>query len=395
METTLAPAAPATNGYAKALHALLPRIKARREEIEAARRLPQDLVDDLTATGIFRLGVPKVFGGDEGSGSPSDLIRIVETIGTADGSTAWCAAIGMTASAVAGFMPEEGAREAYANPALPRSVVADPAGAATEVEGGVRISGRWRFASGVTHADWITLGGMVMENGAPRMTPHGPDILHVLVPTSDITVHDTWHVHGLRGTGSFDVSCEDLFVPNRRRFSLFDRAGFRPEPTYQMPTLSIVAASMIAPGLGIARAALDELYDMAPAKMPALSMLPLAEKPLYQAEVARLEAMLGAARLFLYDTLDDLWETVSSGQEPSRRQRALQRAACNYATEAVSHVTQRVSTLAGGSSVYNQSSIQRHARDAETITHHMTQAPHVWEDAGRMLMGFDPLAPIF
>jgi alkylation response protein AidB-like acyl-CoA dehydrogenase len=216
-----------------------------------------------------------------------------------------------------------------------------------------------------------------------------------MVPTSEITIHDTWHVHGLRGTGSFDVSCEDVFVPSRRRFNAFVPTNARPEPLYQMPVLAIVAPSMIAPGLGIARAALDELYEQAPTRVPALSMVPLGEKAVFQAEIARLEAQLGSARSFLYDTLDDLWETVASRQEPTRRQRALLRAACNNATEAVSHVTQRVNTLAGGSSVYNQSSIQRHARDAETITHHMTQSPYVWEDAGRMLMGLDPLAPIF
>jgi alkylation response protein AidB-like acyl-CoA dehydrogenase len=86
---------------------------------------------------------------------------------------------------------------------------------------------------------------------------------------------------------------------------------------------------------------------------------------------------------------------VSSGQEPSRRQRAIVRAASNHATEAVVAVTQTVSTLAGASSVYNTSALQRHARDAEVLSHHMTQSPHVWEDAGRMLMGFDHLAPIF
>lgn len=394
MTSTTAPAGRTTsNDYTEALHALLPRIKARREEIEESRRLPKDLVAELVGTGIFRLGVPKDLGGDEGS--PVDLIRIAETIGTADGSVGWCAAIGMTVSGVSGMMPDEGAREVYANPSLPRSIVAEPAGAAIEVDGGVRVSGRWRFASGVTHADWIGLGAIVMENGAPRMTPHGPDTIHVMVPTSDLTIHDTWHVHGLRGTGSFDVSCEDVFVPNRRRFSAFAPVNPRPEPFYRMPVLAIVAPSMIAPGLGIARAALDELYELAPGKTPALSMVPLPEKPLFQAEIARLEATLGAARSFLYDTLEDTWETVCSGQKLSGRQRALLRAACNYACEAVSHVTRRVNTLAGASSVYSNSSIQRHARDAEVITHHMTQSPHVWEDAGRMLMGFEPLAPIF
>ena len=262
--TTTATAPPTVQ--AKDLHALLPRIRERREEIESARQLPRDLVDELIATGIFSMGVPRVFGG--GEASPADMLRVIELIAAADGSTGWCAGIGIMNNMTGGFMPEEGAREVFVDPSLPRALVADPAGMAREADGGVLISGRWRFASGVTHSDWITLGAIVMEGDGPRMTPHGPDIIHVQVPTSDIEIHDTWHVSGLRGTGSFDVSCKDLFVPARRRFSLFDSTNFRPEPLYQMPTLAVVAPPTAAVGLGIARAALDEVYAMAPTKMP-------------------------------------------------------------------------------------------------------------------------------
>ena len=185
--TTTATAPPTVQ--AKDLHALLPRIRERREEIESARQLPRDLVDELIATGIFSMGVPRVFGG--GEASPADMLRVIELIAAADGSTGWCAGIGIMNNMTGGFMPEEGAREVFVDPSLPRALVADPAGMAREADGGVLISGRWRFASGVTHSDWITLGAIVMEGDGPRMTPHGPDIIHVQVPTSDIEIHDT------------------------------------------------------------------------------------------------------------------------------------------------------------------------------------------------------------
>jgi indole-3-acetate monooxygenase len=388
--------AAATGGpgdFSTKVHALLPSIRARREEIEQARQLPRDLVDQLSKTGIFRLAVPRALGGEEAE--PVDVMRAIEMIASADGSTGWCTMLGVTTGLVAGYMPEQGAREVFADPSAPASLVAEPAGAAVPADGGVRVSGRWRFASGVTHARWIVLGCVIMEDGQPKMTPHGPEIVHVFARTDDVEVHDTWHVSGLCGTGSLDVSCAEVFVPEERVLSLFDSSGFRPEPLYQMPVLTLVAPPIACVALGIARAALDELCELAPSKTPALSTVRLPDKPVMQVEVARAEAALGAARSFLYDTEDDLWQSVVAGEEPSMRQRALCRIASNQATETAARVARSASTFAGGTSVYNTSSLQRHARDADVITHHMTQSPHVWEDGGRALMGLDPLAPIF
>jgi alkylation response protein AidB-like acyl-CoA dehydrogenase len=382
-----------SNGFSEAIHALVPRVRARREEIEQGRRLPADLVRELIATGVFRMGVPRALGGEEGEFL--DGVRVIETLSAADGSTGWCAMLGLGGSVVAGYMRADGAREVFADPCLPSALVAEPAGAATRTDGGVRVSGRWGFASGVTHSTWIVLGAIVMEGGAPRMTPHGPEIIHVFVPVKDVNIHDTWHVSGLCGTGSNDVSCEDLFVPESRIFSLFDPAGYRPEPLYQMPVLTQVAPAIAAVGLGIARAALDEVSELAQTKVPSMSMTRLAEKPVAQAEIARAEGELGAARSFLYDTVDDVWQTVVAGEQPSMRQRALCRIASNQATQVAANVTRIASTLAGSSSVYSASSLQRHARDADVITHHFTQSQHVWEDAGRTLLGLEPQAPLF
>jgi alkylation response protein AidB-like acyl-CoA dehydrogenase len=375
------------------IEALLPRIRERRDEIERARQLPRDLVDDLIATGIFRMGLPTAYGGDEAD--PLEMLRVTELLASADGSVGWCAQIAISVGTVAGIMSEQGAREVFADPSIPAALVFDPAGAATEVEGGIRVTGRWRFASGITHSKWFFLGAIIMDDGKPRMTEHGPAIVHTVVPVSDVTIHDTWYVSGMCGTGSTDVSCQDVFIPGYKVFSLLDETPTRPEPLYRMPQLSLVAPLTAAVALGIARAALDELTELAPTKTPALSLVSLSEKPVGQVEIARAEAELRAARALLYETVGDVWRTVSNGGEASMQQEALVRIAANRSTEVGSRVAHMASTLAGGSAVYSASSFQRHARDAEVITHHMTQSPHVWEDAGRVLLGLEPLAPLF
>lgn len=383
----------AVQTFSESIQSLLPSIRARREEIEQARQLPVDLVESLGATGIFRLLMPKDLGGEEVE--PVDMLRAIELVSGTDGSTGWCVMLGIGSGHVAGQMREDGAREVFADPDRPKALVAEPAGAAVRTREGVRLSGRWRFASGITHSDWALLGCMIMQDGKPSMTPHGPEIVHAFVPRNELTVHDTWHVSGLCGTGSHDVSCLDVDVPASRVLSLFNPPSERPEPLYRLPVLSVVAPPIAAVALGIARAALDELTQLAPSKTPAMSMAPLSEKPVAQSQIARAEATLCAARAFMYDTVDDLWQTVVCQQEPSMRQRALLRAACNHATETAASVARTASTLAGSVSVYSSSSLQRHARDAEVITHHFTQSPHVWEDAGRVLLGLQPQAFLF
>ena len=268
--------------------------------------MPRDLVEQLCQTGIFRLGVPRAIGGDEAS--PLDLMRAIETVATADGSTGWCAMVGIANNVSAGYMNEAGAREVFADPAVPSAGIAAPAGAAVRVEGGVRVSGRWPFASGITHCEWVWAGCLVMEDGHPRMTPHGPEIVHVCMPVSEVAIHDTWHVSGLCGTGSDDFSAKDIFVPEQRIFALLDPSGHRAEPLFQMPPLHLFVFQLVCVSLGIARSALDELTELAQTKVPSLYTSVLADRPVAQVELARSEAALGAARSFLYDTVDDMWQ---------------------------------------------------------------------------------------
>lgn len=383
-----------TDSYAMKIQDLLPQIRGRREEIERGRRLPADLVENLVTTGIFGLAVPRALGGAELD--PVDQTRLIETISAADGSAGWCVMIALGNGVFAGCMPEPGAKEVFADPGRPTAATVAPAGAAIPDPGGYRISGRWQFASGIEHTEWVLAGCVVMNGGKPRMTPIGmPDITHVFIPVADVEIHDTWHTSGLRGTGSQDFEAVDIFVPERRVASLFDLASHRPEPLYQMPLLALFAPQIAAVGLGIARAALDELADLALNKTPTFSTARMADKPVTQVELARAEATLGGARALLYDALDDLWQAVVTGREPTKRQHAMCRIAAVQASDTAAHVTRTASALAGGSSVYSSSPLQRHARDAEAVTHHVTQSPQLWEECGRVLLGLDPLFPIF
>jgi alkylation response protein AidB-like acyl-CoA dehydrogenase len=382
-----------TNGLLPRLTELLPAVRGRREEIEQARRLPRDLADALRAAGMFGLTVPRAFGGREAA--PADILRATETVAAADGSTGWCAMIGAANNLAAGYLSEAGAKEVFADPTAPSVGIAAPAGAALRVDGGVRVSGRWPFASGVTHCDWLWAGCTVQEGGRPRMTPTGPEIVHVCVPIAEAEIHDTWFVSGLSGTGSHDVSVADAFVPERRIFSLFDASTHRPEPLYQMPPLGWFVSQVVAVSLGIARGALDELAILAQSKVPTLSTAVLADRPVAQVDLAHAEAALGSARAFLYETVDDLFETLRAGGAPSPRQLALNRIAAAHAAETGAAVARTAHRLAGGRSIYRDSSLQRHMRDAEAVTHHFTVAPHVWEDAGRVFLGRPPTAPVF
>ena len=321
-------------------------------------------------------------------------MQAIELVATADGSAGWCAMIASGCNIAAGYMRESGAREVFADPSTPTAGIAAPAGAAVRVEGGVRVSGRWPFASGITHCEWVWAGCLVRENGRPRMTPHGPEIVHVCIPVREVEIHDTWYVSGLCGTGSNDFSANDVFVPEQRIFALLDPAGHRPEPLYRMPPLGMFVYQVVCVSLGIARAALDELTELAQTKTPTLYTQVLADKAVVQVELARAEAALGGARSFLHAAVDDIWRTVSSGREPTPRQIAMGRIAATHAAETGATVARTANTLAGGSAIYSASSLQRHARDAEAVTHHFTVAPHSWEEARRCPLGREPTAPV-
>jgi alkylation response protein AidB-like acyl-CoA dehydrogenase len=169
----------------------------------------------------------------------------------------------------------------------------------------------------------------------------------------------------------------------------------RPESIYQMPALGWFSSHVGAVSLGIGRGALDQLVELSLKKVPSMSMAVLADRAVAQVDIARAEAALVAARAFLHESVEELWKAVRAGKQATARQIALNRMAAAHAAETGALVSRTANVLAGGSSIFAPSPLQRFARDAEAILHHFTVAPHIWEDAGRALLGRPTIAPMF
>ena len=369
--------------------ALRQRIEALAATSESDRRLPPELVAEFAQRGWFRLCVPASLGGLEAD--PTTLVETIETVARADGSAAWCVMIGATTGVVAAYLDEAAAREIYAaNPLTVTGGVFAPRGKAVVEGDGYRISGRWPFASGCQHCDWLMGGCLVVEDGKPRLQENGvPEPIMMMFPASAATVHDTWHVAGLRGTGSHDIEVRDLFVPRERAVALVSGEPRQPGALYAFPVFGLLALGIAGVALGIARAALDDLASLAATKQPGASRRVLAERPATQCSFARAEAQWRAARTFLYATIDETWLAARTDAVIPLERRALLRLAASHATETAAGVVDTLYQLGGGSSIYETSRLQRCFRDVHVATQHMMVAPATYELSGRFLLGLD------
>jgi alkylation response protein AidB-like acyl-CoA dehydrogenase len=362
-------------------------IRGYSSEIETGRRLPAPVVDLLTATGIFRAGVPLRLGGPE-----IDLVSQIEAfeeLGRTEGSVGWCAMIGAQTSWTAGQLPEDEARTIFGSPTSRAAGVFAPNGRATATAEGFTLSGRWPFASGVTHCDWIALGAIVFDSDDVRMDGDRPDARFLFLPVSDVEIEDTWDVSGLRGTGSNHVTVRDVAVPASRTFPLLASRPVQPGPLYRLPLLSALALGVASVALGVARDALDALDALAAGKTPTGGRRTLAQRGQVQVERASAEAELRAARILLYDAVHTLWNITVAGDELSIEQRASVRLAATNAVRSSARVVDRTYEAGGGTSIYASSRLQRDFRDVHAITQHIATGPATLELVGRVLLGVE------
>src|SRR3954469_8658362 len=264
-------------------------------EAERDRRLPAQLVTEMADAGVFRMCVPRAAGGLEEH--PTVLGETVEALARGDGAAGWCAAINATSGLLTAYIPEDAAREVYAEPRTVAGGVFAPIGRAKPVEGGFDVAGRWPFASGCTHCDWL-MGGCIVEGEdppAPRL---------MLARADEVVIHDTWDALGLRGTGSHDIEMSDVFVPAERSASLVVDRPTAQGRLYAFPVFGLLALAIGAVGLGIARGALDDAVALGGVRRPTGSRRTMAERTTVQADVAVAEARLGATRALLDDAID-------------------------------------------------------------------------------------------
>lgn len=367
---------------------LAPRAAGLAERGERERRLPAELSEAIAEAGLYRLCVPRSLGG--GEAHPRVLVETVEALARGDAAAGWCVAVCATSGMLAAYLREEVARDAYGDPAGVVGGVFAPMGRAVADGERYAVTGRWRFCSNGENCDWLMGGCVVLDGDAPRMLPSGrPDIRLLLFPRADAEVIDTWHVSGLRGTGSHDMAVDDLSVPAERSASLITDHPLIDAPLYAFPPFGLLAVAIAAVTLGAARGALADVLELAGAKTPTLSTRKLAERPATQAEVSRAEATLSAGRSFLLETIDAAFEVATAGDPLPVGLKARLRMAATHAVECATAATDAAYRLAGGSAIYETSPLQRRFRDVHAATQHMLIAPATWELTGRALLGLE------
>jgi len=355
-------------------------------QIERERALPAELVQELRDGGQFGMCLPRSLGG--GEVEPAEMVRTLETLAQGDGASAWCAMIASTSGLLGAYLPTEQAELIFDGG---RSIVGGvfaPRGRASRVEGGYLVSGRWSFVSGIGHSDWV-LGGCLVEqgDGFETIAGGGPDVRLMLMPRASVEVIDTWSVAGLCGTGSHDISVEAQLVPPDRAVSLFSDRPRVDGALYAFPIFGLLALGICAVALGIARGAIEDLVELASGKRPAPGARSLAERATIQAEVARAEAKLRAARALVLEEAHAAFEAARAGGQLSDGDRLGLRLAATHATRTAAEVAGAMYQAGGGSSIYDSSPLQRRFRDANVATQHMMVAPATFELAGRLLLG--------
>jgi alkylation response protein AidB-like acyl-CoA dehydrogenase len=352
---------------------------SRSDEIEQARRLPLDLVEQLRHAGCFRMLVPSRLGG-AGADLPAHA-RLIRELAKADGSVGWTVMIGSAAPVVIGTLPSTSFDSLYAasGPDVIGAGTFNPTGAATPVDGGYRVNGHWAFASGCQHAEWF-IGHCMVDDG--RLPP----LRMMLMPAADVEIIDTWSVSGLCGTGSHDFTADGVFVPDERTFSIFDESNLD-GPLGRMPELTISSLMMANVALGIAEGALAELTTLASGKVPMFADATLAANPLFRHHLAEADAHLRAAQALVTADVEWAWEIAAGGDEFSPEIRARLRSAAAWATTAAAEVVDVAYTSGGGSSLYRRSPLQRRLRDVHAVTQHFALKEDTFTLAGAVLAG--------
>ena len=343
-------------------------------EIDDDRRLPGELVALLGESGLLRAGAPVEVRGLELA--PGVALRCAEAVARGNASAGWCVSIAITSSLLVAYLPASSREALFGEGRGVAAGVWAPRGTGRTVDGGVVVSGRWAFCSGITHADMMFAGCLVDDQRVPSI---------VALRKEDLQVLDTWHTLGLRGTGSHDTVADEVFVPADRVFSLFDGPTLD-RPLYRFPVFGFFALSIAAAALGNARAAIDDLVALASEKKGLGSTRTLAQRPATQAAVATAESALSAARALYYQAIEAGWEASQDGDGVSVEARNRLRLAATHAVRTSADVVRDMYDLAGGTAIYDSAPLQRRFRDAYTATAHFQVNEASRELPGRVLL---------
>ena len=377
--------------YVARARALVPAIAAAADRIEAERRIVPDVVAALHEAGLFHMLLPPSLGG--GGADIVAFNEVIQIIAAADASTAWCVGQQVASTQAAGYLDPKIARGVF-GPPYGAVAWGPPAGAKAAVaDGGYIVNGHWRFASGSGHCPWIGGHSAVIERDAkPRLDDNGRPVLRtMLFRTEQAAWTDIWHTIGLRGTGSNQYEVKDLFVPDAYttwRDQPSDRTN--DGPLYDIPLLTLYGIGFSGVGLGLARASLDAFMALANSKTGRAGRGVMRDNPVIQSDVAKVAGGLHAARAFLREMLEEIWEAVNK-DGATLDQRARLRLAITGALDRSVRVVDFAFTAAATSAIFNGSPFERRFRDMHTVTAQGQAHMSNFESAGQALFGIEPM----
>ncbi|MEM7113393.1 MAG: acyl-CoA dehydrogenase family protein [Chloroflexota bacterium] len=363
----------------QAVEQLRPVVEANWMQMETERTLPDELVAALDASGLLMMSAPRVVGGSE-----LDLIEqldVYQAVGYLDASLCWAMmTCGTGISWSAGYLSEAARNEIYGGSHIPRTAIAVlPAGRATPIDGGYRLTGSWNFCSGVRHAEWL-VGGGILEGPNPRR-------LFAMFPAEKATIVDNWHAAGLRGSGSAGFKTENIFVPNRFVW-FFDDPLTLPTKLHRLGLLGFVINEHPGLSLGVARRALDTVKNEAKEAHSRFRGKSLAGRPVFQKALAEAEIRWLAARSLIENGLRRLWAVVDGDETavPSNALLAELRAIGTFISKEAIDITTIAFQYGGGRAIMENNVLQRCLRDIHAVSQHYLTSDVAFENYGQFIL---------
>ncbi|MEZ4333814.1 MAG: acyl-CoA dehydrogenase family protein [Myxococcota bacterium] len=373
-----------------AARAIQPILERDAEAGERAGAITQDALAAMQRAGAFRMTMPLALGGLEAD--PVTQYEVIEALSEADGAAGWVAMIGSDAGYFAGRVDEALAKELFPDPDRLICTSSAPSGRAERVPGGVRVSGRWRFASCSRHATWFNAACLLTEGGGPILGADGrPETRTVVLPIESVEIVDNWHTTGLCGSSSNDIAVRDVFVPERRvvGHGMSGHDAVRPpSPLYVYWMMLMCNVSGVP--MGLARRAIREACAIAHQKTVYGGTTLVREDPLLQMRIGRAETSLAAARALLIETVGELWDTLVAGRPLPMALKSRFRMANLHGFHVPLEVTRSMYELAGSGALYRPHPLERAFRDAAVAANHLLVREGGYAEVGRVSLGLDP-----
>ncbi|MGI5472985.1 acyl-CoA dehydrogenase family protein [Streptomyces sp. CA-132043] len=386
--TTAAPTAALTESAA----ALVPLLRENAARTEADRMVTEENIAALSEAGLFRLTVPRRFGGHEADFRT--FLEVTAELARGCGSTAWVTTLINVCNWMVGLYPERAQRDVWGeNPDARVCGVLAPSATSRAVDGGLVVSGRWGFASGSLHSQWASLGIPVVD-GSGRQIDQGA----ALIPLDELTIEDTWYVAGMRGTGSNTLVAQDVFVPAHRILSVTRsvQGGYptehKDEALYRSALVPVLALVLAGPQVGLAQAGLD-VVTASLAKGRGISYTfyeRASEAPSTQIQLAEAAQLVDTARLHLMRAADDIDSWAARGAYMPFETRARVRMDTGYVARRSREALDLLLSIQGAGSFAEANPLQRIWCDQETGSRHAVINPAIaGELYGRALLGIE------